>query len=410
MGAAPEIERSPIVVAPAAAEAARARAKTIAIVPDGMDEIRCLSAEEVAGLPAPATYPIRGFALPAGAVCVWGAVSWGGKTIALQDLLLAVATGQKVWREFAATAGRVVHVDMEQGDDGTVDRYRRLARARGVDFDALYRSGAIRISTRRASGIAGLLSAPGHAIAPGVEERYKRLLDGCAFGFIDTLAASTPDVEENDKTAGEAVYMLGRVAHATGATIIVSHHFTKASMGKDAPEHPQAWFRGHGSIFAAADYAFAMTGKQGEPRRVQKAKGRSMGDPLTPEFFLDFSAVHVDGYDAVKLNPGNLADPGGFAVTYLSKEAVDAERVDTASAALELRLEILEHVHRKAAVESIRFRSGSELARDMKRQKDAVLAALRDLRVSPAKITTSGSIDITEAGREFYAAKRGRPL
>lgn len=363
------------------------------------DEIRCLSAEEVAKLPGPVTYPIKGFALSSGSVCVWGAVSWAGKSIALQDACLAVAAGQRVWHEFRVDAGRVVHVDMEQGDGGTIDRYRRLARARKIDFDALYTSGVLRVATRRTSGIAGLLSTP------GAEDRYKRLLDGCSLAFIDTLAASTPGVEENDKEAGDALYALGRVAQATGSIVVVTHHFTKAVMGKDPPENPQAWFRGHGSIFAATDYAYAMTGKPNEPRLVQKAKGRSLGDPMMPPFCLEFATVPIEGY----LNKANPADPGGFEVRYRPKEAVDAER-DEDDRAAELRLEILEFVHRKAVVDCIRYGSGEQLRKAMGKRKDAVLKALGDLRKHPAKITETGAIDITETGRAWYAEKRGRSL
>jgi hypothetical protein len=51
-----------------------------------------------------------------------------GKTIAAQALALAIASGGRVWDMFAARSGRVLHLDYEQGQRLTNERYQRLAR------------------------------------------------------------------------------------------------------------------------------------------------------------------------------------------------------------------------------------------------------------------------------------------
>lgn len=325
--------------------------------PSGDFEI--ITTDDIAEPLPPRFYPIRSFALAPGPPTLFLSFSFGGKSVILQDLMLSIATGTRVWGQFGADAGRVLHVDYEQGRDETIDRYQRLARGRGIDIrrDARPRLEATILPKMFIN-------------SPGAEEAYKRVCDGRVMCFVDTFAASVPGVEENESAVGEHLYMLGRVSEATGCVMLVAHHMGKASLSKDAPKDPRALARGSTAIVAAAGYVYALGGGKGEPKLVQQAKARGLGDPMVEDFYLDLSAVDCRGASrplrAAELsdrtdpereeqipayrNPANPADLGGFTVTYRTVEQVQlaeaAEGVDEDS---RLRDRVLEYVRRENA-------------------------------------------------------------
>lgn len=282
------------------------------------------TADIFAPLP-PRSYPISGFAMSVGPPTMFGAFSFGGKTVILQDLALALATDEKVWWHYQCEpGGKILHVDYEQGPDETRDRYHRLARGRGLSFEAIAQRGRLELCS----------FPPTYMTDPRAESIYKHHLEGKTLAILDTFAAATPGVDENESSIGDYLHMLSRCSYATGCLIAVAHHMGKSSFGgsgrdgrPDAPKEPRALFRGHSAIIGACGYAYAIGGARGEPKLVQQAKARGLGDPQTEDFYLDLQTHDVreprpeldwPGY----FNPHNPADPGAFRVVYKTQEQI----------------------------------------------------------------------------------------
>jgi hypothetical protein len=300
----------------------------------------------------PVDYPIKGLAMAAGPVTLFYAYSYSGKSIALQDLLLSVASGQRVWGQFTCSEGPVLHLDYEQYEAETDDRYQRLARAREIDLAAVGPSLAYLNGPRE-----GL-----YLNEPGARDVLLRLCEGRSMVLIDTLAAALPGMDEIDKRIAEPIYMLGEVSEQTGAVIILAHHTAKATMGKDAADmDPRLQARGSGAIFGAAGYAYLMGGKEGEAKLVKQTKGRNLGAPRSEDFYLRLEQVDVRpmGYS----NKSNPADLGGFAVRYRTREQEEEARQADPRAELEREVQqVVEVVRRNAGAEGLRGGKG-ELAK-----------------------------------------------
>ena len=78
-------------------------------------------------------YLVPGIGLVAGRGAVHMVAGYGytGKTIACQALALSIASGSELWEGLAVERGRVVHVDMEQGEYLSRRRYNDSRAARG---------------------------------------------------------------------------------------------------------------------------------------------------------------------------------------------------------------------------------------------------------------------------------------
>lgn len=287
--------------------------------------------------PLPArVYPITGFAMAPGPPALWLSFSFGGKSVILQDMMLSLATGTRIWANWTCKPSKVVHIDYEQGHDETIDRYQRLARGRSPMLD---------IAQQAAGRLSLVIMPPSFLNSAGAEEAYKRALDGMTLAFIDTFAAATPGEKENEAAIGEHIYRLGRVSSATGCSVCVAHHMGKDALmaGKNskAPPDPRTLARGHTAIFAAAGYVYALGGAKGEPKLVQQVKARGLGDPTVEDFYLELSTVDVrPPVPAINwpgfYNPNNRHDPGGFTVTHkradLVKAAAHATKADLEAA------------------------------------------------------------------------------
>jgi hypothetical protein len=302
------------------------RRKLIGAAEDAEGAWKILDAAAIAAPLAPRHYPVKGFAMAPGPAALWLSFSFGGKSVILQDLCLSLATGTRVWGQWKCDPCKVLHMDYEQGHEETCDRYQRLARGRRIDLAA------------DAAGRLNLVCRPPAFLnSPNAEEAFKKALDGYGFAFLDTFAAALPGVEENETKIGEYVYLLGRVSEATGCTIAVAHHMgkgalaTKPQHGKEADLRTLA--RGSTAIFAAAGYAYALGGAKKEPKLVQQAKARGLGDPQVEDFYLELAPVDVREPDLERgwggyRNPNNYADVGGFGVTYKTVEQIKPPKAD----------------------------------------------------------------------------------
>lgn len=266
-------------------------------------------------------YPVPGFPVRAGMPTLFIAFSFSGKTIVLQDLLLGVALGDRVWGYYRAPQARVVHFDYEQGRDETIDRYHRLVRGRGYCLGAL--DGA---------PLDVAIHPSANLWTPGAEDIFKRAMDGASVALVDTFAAASPGQDENEADIARGLHMLGRASEATGCAVIVAHHVGKSGVGDASKKMDlRAFARGSTAILAAAGAAYVMGGPKGEPKLVQQAKGRSLGDPQVEDFYLELAPVdcrqpdHERGYEGYR-NPVNPGDVGGFSVTYRTVEQVRPPR------------------------------------------------------------------------------------
>jgi len=301
---------------------ARARALLDGIEARGAKTWEILDGGTISMPLPPRSYPISGFAMAPGPPALWLSFSFGGKSVILQDMLLSLATGTRIWGRWACEPCDVIHVDYEQGREETIERYQRLARGRSPMID---------IERDAGSRLALAVMPPAYLNSAGAEEAYKRALDGKRLAFLDTFAAALPGVEENETTIGEHVYRLGRVSAATGATICVAHHMGKAALqagGKSGkPADPRTLARGSTAIFAAAGYVYALGGGKGEPKLVQQVKARGLGDPQVEDFYLELGPVDVREPDPMTgwggyFNRANPADVGGFEVKFRTVEQV----------------------------------------------------------------------------------------
>lgn len=243
-----------------------------------------------------------------GAPLLVAGYGYSGKTLAMQDFALAVATGTPAWGRFPVRAGRVLHVDYEQGAYLTRMRYQRLARARGIDPVAL-------------NGKLVLASLPtGYIDEERSQPAISRLCEGFDFVLIDSFRAACPHTDENSSVARIPLDFLTRVSEETGASFAVIHHARKPS--RDAQGGQRMTLRGSGALYDACGSLLILGREKGLPVAVSHEKARVSGHTL-PDFRLETEDVPVGG------------DPkGGLRITYLDAVAVEVVTPDARFAGL----------------------------------------------------------------------------
>ena len=152
----------------------------------------------------PVPYVLGALDICPGAPALVAGYGYSGKTMALQSMALSVACGLPAWGAYAVAQGRVAHVDYEQGERLTRERYQRLARGLMV--------GPSDIGDRLR-----LTSAPNMFLDGTVaEDVLAHELDGCTLAIVDSLRAAAPTIEENSSDVRRTLDMLGRVSSKTG--------------------------------------------------------------------------------------------------------------------------------------------------------------------------------------------------
>lgn len=175
---------------------------------------------------------------------------YSGKTVAVQDMMISVSMGIPVWGRYRVQRpGRCLHIDHEQGRRATLLRYQRLARARGVDLDALDQVLDIAVLPRSF-----------RLSRPDAEDVLERACEGVVLCAIDSLHASTPGVDEIDAGISDHVSKLLSVSDRTGTAFVLVHHDGKGGKDKDAKERT----RGSSAIYAACGTVLSMRGEVDE--------------------------------------------------------------------------------------------------------------------------------------------------
>ena len=251
---------------------------------------------------APIPWVVPGLCVGPGRPTLLAGYGFSGKSIIVQALLLAVASGSRAFGELVCRQGKVLHLDYEQGAHATNLRYQRLAFAAGIDLAAL--GPTLRVAHFPTT----------YLTSADAETAMQRECAGVSLCVVDSFRAATPGAEENDSAIRAFLDMLTRVSERTGCAMLVVHHSGKTPMnGEKKPEAERA--RGSSGIFdACGTVANLASSAPYEPIRVTLAKvSASAEGRQTDPFYLAFSDVPDD----------DATDPrAGLRVEYQSADQV----------------------------------------------------------------------------------------
>lgn len=261
------------------------------------------------------------------------------KTWIMLDGGLSVATGEQWLVRFATRQGRALIVDFESGDYELRRRLHKIARGRGwaIPVEGL-----------------SFASMPEHNLA---DERFfdalRPLAASHAFVGIDSLAAGSGGIDENDARFATSLQRLKAIAVETGAVILVLHHSRKGS-GDDVDERELV--RGSSAIFNACDVVLQLRRADEGAFVLRQTKARG-GKAVEP--FL----VRVDD-----------TDDGGALV--VGRDLDEQEPASAGSATID---------RAKARIISLLaherdLRSGNEIHRRLRGTKKTNLEALKELQ------------------------------
>ncbi len=245
--------------------------------------VSTLTARELAEALPPVPYLVPALGLAPGPIALVAGYGFSGKTLALQDMAFAVATGARVWGVFSSRQGPVLHLDYEQGRYLTQERYQRLARGRNLDLAALPPE-ALRVACM----------PPVYLDRDGGADELARMFEGVALVLVDSLRAAAPSADENSSEIRRHLDVLTRAAERTGATVIVIHHARKPS--REQAEGAKFAIRGSSALFDASASVFVFEGVKGAPTKVHHEKDRIRGD-CRPSFGLGIEDVRASSGD-----------------------------------------------------------------------------------------------------------------
>lgn len=272
----------------------------------------------------PVPWLVEKLDLTPGAPAMFAGYGYSRKTLAAQALALSIAAGRRIWGEFACRSGRVLHIDYEQGNRLSRERYQRLALGMGISADEL-------------AGRIELVVLPRTYLDdPRAASIFAAEFEGYDCVIIDSFRAATPSADENSSDVRKHLDTLTRASEATGALPIVIHHSRKAGEGKRSAREA---LRGSSGIFDACSSVFVFSAEKGEPTLVEHEKARTSGE-LCEDFYLDSVDHEQDG------NPR-----AGVRVIYKTLEQVKSGQPDESPLA-RLRSAILEAVRSEGEVKS----------------------------------------------------------
>lgn len=250
--------------------------------PTGADPWNIMTAAQIYAQLPPYPWLVEGLHLAPGRISLLNGYADVGKTVIAMTWALGVATGRKIWNVFApARSGVVLHLNGEIGSYIARERYQRLTRGMGIDFQEMVNAGQLRLSNYPAARLDD----------DDFEPQLAAVCEGCALVIIDSLRAFSGALDENAKEIGVALLMLARVSQATGATIVVLHHNRKPS--KEDVGGAKMSISGSSSILGGSECAYVMTKEKGAPILVQHERS-PIGRPM-PDFGLMIEDIEKDG-------------------------------------------------------------------------------------------------------------------
>jgi hypothetical protein len=254
--------------------------------------IRILGVADIFAPLPPVPWLVQALGLAPGAPTMIAGYGFSAKTMAAQSLAVAIALGKPdVWG-FPVSGGprSVLHLDYEQGERLTRDRYQRLVRGFGATPADL-------------GDRLGFASLPQFYLDnPDAEAILTGLCAGKALLIVDSLRAAAPSVEENSSDARKTLDMLTRVSEATECAVLVLHHARKPSESQSGGA--KMAIRGSGAHFDACSSVLVFVGEKGQPTKVSHEKERISGI-LTDDFSLTVEDVEGNGVRVVRVTPGS---------------------------------------------------------------------------------------------------------
>lgn len=250
-----------------------AAVRAAGIIDEALEQVRAatpaetlLYGEDLDGDLPPVDYFVQELGLVAGGGAPHMIAGYGfsGKTMAVQAMALAFASGTGLWGFWKVAQRNVVHVDMEQGRNLTQRRYKRLAKALGLDLKALGKAIAVSVMPRL-------------SLTEAHRAEWKALMVGRGLLIIDSFKASTAGQDENSSEARIPLDMLGSLSEETGCRALVIHHSRKTQEG--VPSGTQS-VRGSSAIFDACDCVYVFSSAKGEPIKVECVKARTHGEQI----------------------------------------------------------------------------------------------------------------------------------
>jgi len=258
-------------------------------------------------------YLIPDLGIASGAPVLFAGYGYSGKTVSLQSMALSIASDLPVWGIYGAKRGRVLHLDFEQGQRVTSDRYQRLARGMGFELAELGDRLKVAVNPEVYLQDADALDV------------YKRLFEGYDLVLLDSLRAAAPKADENSSEVRRYIDLANRAAEPHGAVVAIVHHARKPKA--DDPEGAKFKVRGSSALYDACGSLFIYEGAKDSPTRVSHEKCRNRGITIG-----DF------GFRVEDVRLGD--DPrAALRVTHLASEQFGGTLVPSAYPAVRKRIE-----------------------------------------------------------------------
>ncbi len=241
-----------------------------------------------------------------GGTMVYGGGAKTNKTFAMMELAVSVAGGVS-WLGRETTQGEVLYIDFELEDWDYRDRLEVISNAKGVSMDAV---GRIDVWNLR-----------GHAadLSVLVEEIIKQLKSNkYSLIIFDPLYKVLGSRDEN--SAGDINSLmneLDKIAVASGAGIVISHHFSK---GNQAGKESMDRISGSGVFARSPDAIVILTKHAEEDVFTVEATVRSFKrpEPFCVEWKYPLMELKPDA------NPANLKKSGAGVAKFTTDQLLDA--------------------------------------------------------------------------------------
>lgn len=197
----------------------------------------------------PVRWAMPGLELGPGRPCgVWGKPG-AGKTLFVQEIALAVATGGQAFGKWECPKGRVLHLSYDFGAMAVKIRYRQLANGLGLTVEDIGNRLEVRIFPAL------------YLNDPNAERLFFELCQGFDLVVLDCLRDALPGADENDSLNAVHLKMLARVSESLNCTFLYLHHLKKGDEDITIDSG-----RGSGSIGAASGTVWGLDGQGSEPR------------------------------------------------------------------------------------------------------------------------------------------------
>ena len=202
-----------------------------------------------------------------GALALLVAYGSSFKTWLMADAALATASGGKWLGRFATKQGPGLIVDFESGDYELRRRAHRIAAGRGLEPPVL--------------GF-GFVTMPSLNLASDeFFEALRILARDYVFIGIDSLAAGSGGIDENDARFAVALNRLKAIAVECACVIIVLHHTRKGQPQQGEQGDQREMVRGTSAIFNACDVVLQLSRSKRGRFVVQQTKARG-GKAIEP--------------------------------------------------------------------------------------------------------------------------------